>query len=251
MPVGPNKTTAGLSGAIPQQSLTGVTRYTEKRLFYSPREIALILPKTLRGGYGVLEMGTLMSVIENDAYGAGTDEAQGIIVPYVPANVASTTLDHATHPGVCPVFSAAAGAKIIYCDLERSWMFQLGDEILLQDSDSLEGGTIAAIDRTTYDHQAQITVEENIVATFTANASWAYVRCGDGTASSSGESAGTSVAQYILDQTIDTGYEDQGGALGSVVVSNAVLYQDALIGNDTVGVADLSLVSDGQFYILK
>jgi hypothetical protein len=251
MPVGPNKTTAGLSGAIPQQNLTGVTRYTEKRLLFSLREQALILPKTLRGGYGILEMGTLMSVIENDAYGAGTDEAQGILVPYVPADVASTTLDHATHPGVCPVFTATASAAIVYCDLERSWMFQLGDEILLQDADSLEGGTISAIDRTTYDYQAKITLEANIVATFTANASWAYVRCGDGTAASSGVAAGTSVAQYILDQTIDTGYEDQGGALGSVIVSNAIFYTDALIGADTVGIADLGLIADGIFHILK
>jgi len=249
MPVGPNKTTAGLSGAIPQQSLTGTTRYTEKRLFYSLREQALLLPKTIRGGFGVLEAGQVMGVIENTA-DPNSDEASGILCPYVEQTAALTDLGHDVNPGVCPVYSASS--TTILCDLERSWAFKVGDEILIDDNNSSpEGLTISAIDRTTYDYQASLTVD-SISGTFTAAAlAYIYLRHGGGTGDSSGHVAGQNYAQYILDQTIDTGFEDQGGALGSVVVSNAILYQDAVVNADTAAIADLSLVSDGIFYILK
>lgn len=249
MPVGPNKTTAGLSGAIPQQSLTGVTRYTEKRLFYSLREQALILPKTIRGGYGVLEAGQVMAKIENTADPLG-DVAQGVLVPYVPDAAAITSLQHADTPGAVPVYSAAS--TTIYCDLQRSWAFKVGDEIVLDDNDSApEGCTITAIDRTSQDYQAKLTVN-SISGTFTA-AALAYIMHRQSSPDSSG-GAGLliqSVASYILEQTIDTGFEDQGGALGSVVVSNAILYQDAMKNCDAGAITDLSLVSDGNFYILK
>lgn len=250
MPVGRNKTTAGLSGAVPQVSHTGSTRYTEKKLFYSQRDIALILPKTIRGGYGILEAGQVLAKIQNTADPNG-DVAQGILVPYVEVASALTSLDHADNPGVCPVFSASGTS--VYCDLERSWAFKVGDEIIIEDNDSSpESLTITAIDRTTYDYQAVLTVD-SISGTFTAAAlAYIFPRQSEST-DSSGEAAGVAQnhAEYILEQTVDTGFEDQGGALASVVISNAILYQDSLVNCDSVAVTDLGLVSDGNFYILK
>jgi len=254
MPVGPNKTTAGLSGAIPQQSLTGTTRYTEKRLFYSQRDIALILPKTIRGGFGILEAGQVMAKIRNQADPNG-DEAQGVLIPYMPVTSDPSSIDHADTPGCCPVLADPNGGTTVYVDLERSWMFKVGDECILEDnSDSPESCYITAIDRTTYDYQATLTVGASVSGNFTpGNKARIFLRqdAGSSTDSSGEELAkAQNKAEFILDQTIDTGFEDQGGALGSVVISNAILYSDSLVNCDTQAETDLGLTEDGQFYIL-
>ena len=76
--IGIGSTNAGLGGYIPQVNHTGFTELRERKLFFSQRELGLFIPKTLRGGYGDLPMGTIMA----------EDTNTGLLVPYIPTTIA-------------------------------------------------------------------------------------------------------------------------------------------------------------------
>lgn len=229
---------AGIGGSIPQ-----ITRMPDtpgvKPLFHSVRDIALILDKTVASGYGVLNIGTLMSVC---AY-------TGNLVPYPEALV---TVNRTNAKAYLTVATADA-AKIIYTTIADSYKFEVGQSLIIDCSaavDSQDLGAITAIDRTYANAtQAKITLTTNLSdgdGDFTvANSVCVYAKGGD-------TSHPFTKAVYVLDKDIDTGVGEYAkGANTSVVVSNAILYATSLIGYDAAAATDLGTTADGRFVILK
>jgi len=227
--------TIGAAGNSPQQSIRGYTPVFYKRLYKSPREVALLLDKTIRSGYGVLEAGTVMAVDQND-----TDQ----LVPYTPDSISTTDVSRVF------LLTDCDASDNFYVDMLESYKLAVDDEITFTDSDgAYETETISAIDRTSYDNKAKITLSAATAASFTIgkNAN-CYVKAAD-----EADTNKTSDAAYILDMEVDTGAgEYAAGGLASVVLSNAILYQDACVGMDSSAITDLgNVTSEGVYYILK
>lgn len=226
-------TTAGLGGSIPQLN-RGADTPGYKPLYHSLPEVALIIDKTLKAGYGVLRAGTVAAVAGN------------YLVPYT-----QDDHDNADVTRAYLVTDGANGANVCYVTQTDSYKFAVGDTIMLvRDNagapDYHDGGAITAIDRTTESFRAKITFTTVFgAATFTtANKANCYVKAGT--------NAKGSKAVYVIDQDIDTGTgEDAKGALTSVCVSNAVLYKNNMTNLDSSAVTDLGGVVDGRFFILK
>lgn len=229
-----------LGGSIPQ-----VVRNGEgggyKRLYFSQPEHALIKDKTFAAGYGVLAAGTVVS--ENTS-AAGN---KGKLVPYVPVygnQVAALNNDAAK--GVAAMVANGTSGHV-YVSLADSYKFVVGDQLYFQNTSGdgpVDCGVITAIDRTTSGIQADISCGVYTATTATV-AKHAYVYVVSG-------STPFSIAKYILDKDIDTGTgEDAAGALGSVVISNAMLYSASLVNCTSEARTSLGAIVDGQHTILK
>ena len=224
----------GIRSSIPQMN-----RYPEtegiKALFHSKRDIALIIDKTVAGGYGYLKAGTVMAV----------DTTTGKLVPYVPISTA-VVLGADSAIGVSPVVKDSTSGHI-FTSIDDSYKYALGDTLELEnDSDEgpVEAAVITDIDRTTSTIMADITTTAFSHGNFTvAKSSYCYPK--------TYASDPYTLAAYILDKDIDTGVgELAAGALTSVVVSNAVLYKNSLINLTAAAITALGVV-DGRFFIMK
>lgn len=225
-------------GSVPQINRSGITP-GPKRLFHTVRDIALILDKTVRAGYGVLMTGTLMAVSESDSK----------LVPY-PEALATVNTTNAKAYLVADGVNASA---IVYCTVEDAAKFAVGDDLIIdcdQAVDSQDLGAIISIDITDANGtRAKITATTNLsdaAADFLAvNSACIYIKGG-------AAAHPFSAAAYILDKDIDTGVGALAkGALGTVVISNAVLYEASLVGYDSSAATDLGTVDDGRLVILK
>lgn len=230
--IGLNVTTAGIGGDLPQVNHVMGPQFREKRLFFSEPEIALIIQKNVHGGYGDLEAGTVMAVAA----------ATGLLVPYVPDAIAATDVGRimlATDNVTATTF--------------KIWKEDVGkitpdDTIVLTDSDGdYEAAAISSVVLDADGRMATVTLSAatTTVGGFTvAKAANCYVLAG---------AAGKrSDAKYVLDQHLSTGdYTNPNGAHTSVVVSNAVLYKDAMVGADTTALTALNGAVDGPYVILK
>jgi len=215
MPIGIGKTTAGRVGNVPQVNLTGYHREVQKRLFYSRREQALILEKTVRGGFGNLEMGQVMTTVHGVDY----------IVPYGAGGQSAIASN------------AASGQKKILLPLTEYAKFAAGENITIVDNNANENKIVDT---------AEVSGEYFAVTT-TVNLSNSYTVAEDAYIK---HRAGANL--YVMDQDIDCGVENQlEGALTSVVISNAVLYQDAVIGMDSDALTFLNGLEDGVFYVIR
>lgn len=221
-------------GSVPQMN-----RFPEglgqKPLFHSVRDIALILDKSVKAGYGVLPIGTVMAVNTNDSK----------LVPYPMSTAASDE-------GNAKAYLAADGVDteaIVYTTVPASYKFEVGDSLII-DADGQtpqDLGAITAIDRTDASGtRAKITATDAISGAVFTMASSANVYLKSAT------SAPFAEAKYILDKDIDTGEgENAEGAITSVVVNNAILYETTLVGYDDAAATDLGTTEDGRFVILK
>lgn len=228
----------GIRSSVPQMN-----RYPEgagiKALFHSVRDIALIIDKTVQAGYGYLKAGTVMAINCSDAGGKGK------LVPYVPIST-SVVLGEVSAIGVAAIVKDCASGHV-YVSIEDSYMFEVGDDLVL-DNDSDEGpvaaAAITAIDRTTSTIYADITTTAFSHTNFTvAKKSYVHVKAG-----ASGE---YTTAAYVLDKDVDTGVGTEAlGALTSVVVSNCVLYKNSMYNLTAEAIASLGAV-DGRFFIMK
>jgi hypothetical protein len=229
-----------LGGSIPQVVQNPDGRGI-KRLFYSQRDVALILNKTFAPGYGVLKAGTVCCVNSSSAGNTGK------VYPYVPvygSQVAALNTDAAI--GIAPMVANSSTGHV-YVSIENSYKFIVGDQIYFQNTSGdglVDCGVITAIDRTTNPIYADIACGA-FTATNGTIAKHAYIYVVSG-------STPFSIAKYILDKDIDTGVgEDAVGALGTVVVSNAILYSGSLINCTSEARTSMSASTDGQFTILK
>lgn len=228
--------TVGAGGDTPHQSIRGYTATFDKRLYYSRREIAIILEKTFKAGYGVLPIGTVMAEDFND-----TNQ----LVPYTPDTCAYTDVSR-----VFLLNDLTAGTTF-YTDLNESYKLEVLDYIVLYDTDgTYETERISAIDRTTYasTNRALVTISA-CAGTFTV----AKMACCWVKAKTEADTNKCSLAKYILETNVDTGggATAQGG-LGTVLVSNAVIYTASCVGMDAQAITDLgNVTTDGVYYILK
>lgn len=243
MPIGYGKSTAGLGGNVPQVNLTGMTRTVMTRLFFSRRESALLLGKTVRGGFGHLNAGTVMGAI------AGDDR----IVPFAAVGAASPLGKSFL------VADAVNGNANITVSLSDSYRFQPGDPVVLYNSNA--GGTYmrttivaAGITRGATTANIELTAAVDAATYTMANGVFLAHRTGADAAD-----ATSLAAAYVLDQDIYTGEGIEtiqpDGALGSVVVSNAILYADVIENINANALTALGMVrdagNDGRLYIMR
>lgn len=227
----------GLGGSTPQVVHNGEGRGI-KRLFFSQRIIALIKDKTFAPGYGILRAGT---VVAENASAAGN---KGLLVPFVPA-YGSMVFGTDAAIGVAPMIADGATGHV-YVTIEDSYKFIVGDQIYFQNTagDGLvDCGVITAIDRTD-PRRADIACGAYTATNATlAKSAYVYIKTG---------ATPFSIAKYILDKDIDTGTgEDAVGALGSVVLSNAMLYTGSLINATAPALTSLGAITDGPHTIIK
>ena len=227
---------AGLGGSTPQMNRLPEVAGS-KALFHSVRDIAIILDKTAKAGYGVIKQGTL----------CGVNSVDGKLVPYP-----TTDPTHSLTSGRAFIVTDLVNAtKLVYVTVADSYKFAVGDSLIIDRNnataqDPLDLGAITAIDRTTAVNRATITVTTNITGAnhTVANSASCYVKTDAST-------PWTKVI-YVVDQDIDTGTgSDAKGANTSVVLSNAALYKFALTNYDAAALADLGGVVDGRLVILK
>lgn len=227
--------TVGANGDIPQQTIKGYTPLFEKRLFKSRRDVAILTDKTFRAGYGVLEKGTVMAIDFND-----TDK----LVPYTPDTIAYTDISRVF------LLNDLTASTTFMVDLLESYKLAASDYIVLCDTDGVyETEQISSIDRTTYEDIGQALVTISACAgTFTvAKKACCWVK-----ARTQADTNKCSLAKYVLDMDIDTGAgSDAKGALGSVILSNALIYQDGCVGMDATALSDLDFIEDGIYYLIK
>lgn len=202
-----------------------------KRLFKSNPDSALIRPITLQAGYGTVELGTAL---------AKNGSAAGNIGKYIPYDPHATITGAEAGTGrAYLVQNSGTTASTLYVSMDDSYKFSVGDDVMIQDdTTSAENlGAITAIDVTTYSHMAIITVTTATGGTSFTTARFAYLCC---------EGAKTAVG--VLQQTRDTGAGSAAlGALGSSILSNALLYNGMLTNMDSNARTDLSASVDGQY----
>ncbi|RPI52491.1 MAG: hypothetical protein EHM49_05490, partial [Deltaproteobacteria bacterium] len=175
-----------LGGSIPQQNW-GPEQPGYKRLYYSIREIALLLDKTIQAGYGVLRAGTILA---ENVSAAGN---KGKLVPY-----AMTAFDQLDVGRAFAVANVGDGATTINVLMDDSYKFTVGDDLIIAQSDGPayhDGGAIVTIDRTTYPHYAVIT----FTTLTTSTGKWTVAN-GVGCYVAAGASGKLSTAKYILDK---------------------------------------------------
>lgn len=228
--IGLNITTAGIGGDLPQVNHVMGPQFREKRLFFSEPEIALIIQKNVRGGYGDLEMGTVMAV----------DSNSGFLVPYVPDTIS------AADKGRAMLVTGCNAANTFKIWKEDAGKFKAADVIILTDTDATyEEATVSSVTLDADGRMATVTLGGVTTGNFEiAKSACAYLKAG-----STGKK---SAAKYIMDQHTSTGeYDNPNGAHSSVVVSNAIVYADALVGSDATALTALGGVTDGPYVILK
>ena len=206
-----------LKGSTPQ-----LNRYPEgpgiKRLFHSEREIALIIDKTIRKGFGYLHAGTVLAKDEDE-----------FCVPYVPVSVTAGTLT-----AIGTVYVLSRSGATVNIPRGEAGTFAVGDTFVKVGDEYETEITITAV--TPGENFDTITVDD-----------YDDIATGDFLMPK-----GANTAVYILDQDVDTGNDkDAMGAQASVVLSNATMYKNSLINLDATAIEDLGGIVDGQFYILK
>jgi hypothetical protein len=232
---GLGRTSGGLGGATPQQTITGYTVDIQKPLYKSPREVALLLDKTIRSGYGSLPRGTILAKDEN------TDK----LVPYAPDTISTED--------VARVFLLADlnASDSFDVDLLESYKVASGETVIFTDTDdAYEEATVSDVDRTSSNYKATVTLSSAVSGEFnTAKDANCYLKAEDA------DSGKRSKAKYILDMDVDTGAGEYAkGGLGAVLLSNAILYKNAIPNIDDQAITDLGNVSEdegGAYYIVK
>lgn len=228
--IGVNVTTGGLGGFTPQVNRTGFTEFREKKLFLSQRELGLFLPKTFRGGYGELPAGLVVA----------EDVNSGFLVPYIPDTIS------ASDPGRIMLVTGCNVSNSFQIWAEDAGKLKATDVIVLTDTDgTYEEATVSSV--TKYDDRRYtVILGANTAANFEIGAKLAncYLKAGT--------TGKRSVAKYILDQNLYAGgAENPNGALGSVFITNGILYTNACTGLDATAISAIGGVVDGSFIIIK
>lgn len=232
--MGPGVTSAGLGGMAPQVNRGGWSALRERKLFYSQREVALLLEKQIRGGYGDLLAGTVLAEMTAAPYD---------LVPYIPDTISTVDV------GRIFLVSDNITAATFKIWAEDRGKLKAADVIVLTDTDgAYEEATVLSMAEDTGGRTWTVTLSgaTTTVGGFTvAKSANCYLKAG-----STGK---RSVAKYILDQDVYTGdYENPApGAQTSVFVSNGIVYKNMLVGFDDTAATALSAITDGNFVIVK
>ena len=218
-------------------SLVYGTQEDYKKLYFSEPMAALKVPITVSPGWGVLKSGTILAKNTSAA-----SDRTGMFFPYDPSSVV-TGAENA--PGRAYLVSdQGTGTAICYVTIADSYMFIVGDDIIISDSDleaNLDnGGVIITIDRTTYTHMAKITFTTTTGDDFTT-AKFAYAT-----------PEGHAIAVGVLEKSINTGTgADSKGAVATLILGNCVLYSGMLLNLDSNALTDVSAATFGQFTYIR
>ncbi len=223
---------------IPQIQRGVQTDY--KRLYYSNPEAALKVPITLQAGYGHIPQGAAIS--KNLSAGGNA----GLLLPYN-----ATSFDGSeTSPGrAYLVADTHATTPDFYVSQDDSYKFKIGDDLIVNDDTTAAEnvGAITAIDRDTDRTRAKITATTNIGGTAFTAARKAHVFVEAGT---SGNNYSDCVG--ILEKAVHTGTGVRAaGAVATLILGNAVLYDGLLENFDSAAKTDLSASSFGQYVYMK
>ena len=224
-------------GETPYVVHTAETDY--KRLFYSRPEQALIKDVTLSPGYGVLKAGTVLALNKS---------AAGNFNKYLPYNKTVPSSADPYQQGRAFLVADAGTSTLVYVTQNDSYKFVVGDDLIIDDDDTAAEnlGAITSINRTTYLHMAVINFTSSISGDFdVTNNAWVGVEAGD-------SSNLYSDAVGILIASVDTGTgENAKGAVGPMLISNAILYYGLIFNSDAAALVDLSASADVKFIYLK
>jgi hypothetical protein len=211
-----------------------------KRLYYSNPEAALKVPITVMAGYGLLEQGTAMAINISAAGKAG------LLVPYNP----TTFTGNEYHPGrAYLVADTHATTPDAYVSMDDSYKFTVGDDLIINDDTTAKEnlGAITAIDRTTDVTRAKITATTNIGGTAFTVARKGYVAIEAGVAANN-----YSDCVGLLEKSVHAGTGSRAaGALATLIIGNAVLYDGLLTNFDAAAKTDISASTFGQFIYIK
>ena len=211
-----------------------------KRLYYSNPEAALKVPITVQAGYGLLEQGTAMAI--NKSAGGNA----GLLLPYNPT--AFTGAEN--QPGRSfLVADGANGGALVYVSQDDSYKFKVGDDLIINDDTTAAEnlGAITAIDRDSDVSRAKITATTNIGGTsFTvARKANVSVEGGDNTNA-------WSDCVGLLEKSVHCGTGVRAaGAVATLIIGNAVLYDGLLTNLDAAAKTDISMSTFGQFVYMK
>lgn len=211
-----------------------------KKLFYSLREQALLLNKSVQEGYGMLDMGMAMA----------SPTVSGELVPYPPVAFSGEDFSDPKFCAYLPLILDGTDDTFIYVSNDDAAKVRVGQSLALAYYNSgynyVDMGEVTAI---TLDSgvkgRAKIEVSTAPgTASTVARQAAAYVK--------SDTSSPYAKCTYIADKGMDTGIgENAVGAHTSVVVSNAILYKNLILNLDSAAITDLSATTDGQYLILK
>lgn len=211
-------------------------------LFFSDEHIALVAPITMQAGYGILKQGTCLA----KNLSALTTGNKDKLVPYNPTVFTGAE----EHPGrAYLVADNVALASVVYVSKNDAYKFSVGDDLIINDDTTAKEnlGAITAIDNSTWVHMAKITFTTAAGSTAFTTARFAYVCVEAGVAANN-----YSDAVGILTKSVDTGVGELAkGAVGSVVLSNCMLYEGMLTLLDSAAKTDLSATSFGEFLMIK
>jgi hypothetical protein len=212
-----------------------------KRLYYSNPDQALKKDVSLVAGFGVIPQGTGLAKVT-----AGTNK--GKFVPYNPATISSAV----KYTGQAYLVADVGVGTDVYVTMDDSYKFAVGDQLYVADnntktSSATDCGLITAIDRTTYTHMAKITITNTLAADFTvAQSACVFHIAGADNTNTFSDCAG------ILELAVDTGVgENAKGGDGTMILSNAILYNGMLTNIDAAARTDMSATVDGQYLIMK
>lgn len=251
-------------GYVPEQYM-GPEYIGQKALYASEPDDALLLQKMFTGGYGLIKAGTPMMV---NASGGGTPSGNnGMLVPYVPTlqstGTGSGCLDGTVTAFARPLALGMTNTTATFSTSDAA-RFIVGDELEFQYDVSgtptyFDGGKITAIAAATANPNAMVVTFTNSATAVlsalntAADSVGAYVKCF--------ASSPFKKAVYICDQDVDTGLVVPTnipgvntlalGGFSSVVVSNALLRQPAMINFDAQAITDLGCIVDGMLVVLK
>jgi len=206
-------------------------------LYFSNPDAALKIPVTLRSGYGIVEMGTLLSEVLLATVSTGY---------YVPYNPTTYTGDVAPFARAF-VVADTGSASVCYITQEDSWKFAVGDSLTIESSgqSAKDLSFITAIDRTTERQRAKITFTTGTGADYTTAHS-AYITLMAGAIGNY-----WSDAIGVLEKDVDTGTgTDAKGANATLIIKNAILYTGALANIDAASITDLSATAVSRFIVL-
>jgi len=221
------------------------TQVNYKRLFYSEPLACLRVPISIQAGYGIIEMGTVLS---KNTSTSSTNK--GKMLPYCP----TTFTGDCWKGGRAYILAtpSTSGAAKVYVTQDDSYRFKIGDDLILNCTGvTVENlGIITVIDRTTNRHMASITATETVSGTFTVALS-AYV-CVEASVANAA-SNNWSDAVGILDKDVDTGTgANAPGADATIIMSNATLYIGTLEGIDDAAQTAIGTCTEiGQFLMIK
>jgi len=211
-----------------------------RALYYSDPNAALKVPITLKSGYGVLQKGTCLA-LDLSA------NSSGLLVPYSITTFAASASEIVTGRAYL-VADLAGSANVLYVNMNDSYKFAVGDDLVVNDNNSSaeDLGAITAIDRTTYSHMASITTTTTTSGAFgTANYAYAIVEAG-----TSGNNYSDCVG--ILEKSVDTGIGSNAkGAVATMIIGNCVLYEGVLLNIDAAAKTDISAASYGQYLYIR